>query len=192
MTCGLLLLTGGVSRRFGAPKHLEAHPAGGTWASHLLAVYRETLGPGPVRILGPGLPEHPTCPALGDDGSGPALALAAWAKGERESCLRWWIAPCDQVRWRADSLREWHRAACKADPPGNAWVAAMTDGGPQPLGGFLGGNLRDALGKAQDSRVQALWRHLPHLEVPWRGNAFEDVDDPAALEAWLREPGGWG
>jgi molybdopterin-guanine dinucleotide biosynthesis protein A len=186
MATGLLLLTGGASRRLGEPKHLQAHPDGGTWASHLFSVFREALGPGPVRFLGPGLQEHPECPSIPDEGSGPALALAAWARGERERCRRWWIAPCDQVRWSAQSLREWHRAACAADPRGAAWVAAVAGGHPQPLGGFLGGELLGTLAQASDSRMLALWKRLPHVELPWTGDTFNDVDDPVEREAWLR------
>lgn len=183
---GLVLLTGGRSRRFGAPKHLEAHPDGGTWGGRLVEVFREALGPGPVRILGPGLPDHPGCPARPDDGSGPALALAAWARGEGEACPRWWIAPCDQVRWTPARLGAWHLAACAADPGGSAWVAARAGGRPQPLGGFLGGALLERLGAAADPRVLGLWEGLPHLDLAWEDPGFEDVDDPAEREAWLQ------
>jgi molybdopterin-guanine dinucleotide biosynthesis protein A len=184
MTTGLVLLTGGASRRFGAPKHLQRHPDGGSWAGHLVRVFREALGAGPVRILGPGAPDYPECPALPDEGAGPARALAAWASGEGEHCARWWIAPCDQVGWTLPRLAAWHRAACAADPAGVAWVAAVQGGCAQPLGGFLGGSLLPLLGAADEVRMRFLWEQLPHTGIPWEGDAFADVDDTEAWEAW--------
>ena len=183
---GLLLLTGGASRRYGAPKHLQLHPDGGDWGSHLLDVHGQALGPGPVRILGPGLPGHPDLPSLPDDGRGPALALAAWARSERAACRRWWVAPCDQPRWTVASLRTWHSLAAEADPGGEAWVAAETGGRIQCLGGFLGAALLPALGKSTETRLQALWEQLPHRLLPWEGEDFDDLDDRGAYEAWIR------
>ena len=184
MTTGLVLLTGGASRRFGAPKHLQAHPDGGSWAGHLVRVFREALGAGPVRVLGPGVPEHPECPALPDPGHGPARALAAWARGEGTACGRWWIAPCDQVGWTAPGLRAWHQAAEEVDPTGGLWVAGTQGDFAQPLGGFLGGALLPLLGTSGEVRMRVLWEALPHAGIPWEGAAFADVDHPADLEAW--------
>lgn len=182
-----MLLTGGASSRFGAPKHRQPHPGGGSWASHLIDLFRQVFGPGPVRILGEPVAERPELPCLDDPREGPARALAGWAAAERARAERWWVVACDQVRWNEASLIAWHAAARRVDPQGRAWILAEFGGELQPLGGFLGGCLLDLLGGSRERRLMALVRALPHRTLPWAESPFQDLDDPESFQAWLEE-----
>lgn len=142
-----------------------------------MRVFRETLGPGPERVLGEALPEHPEVAVLEDPREGPAAALVRWAGVERVQALRWWVVPCDQVHWTREFLEDWHRAAAAADPRGDFWVAAETEQGRQVLGGFLGGRLPPALARLRFRRVGELFGALPSLTRPWAWAPFEDVDE---------------
>lgn len=179
--CGLLLLTGGQGARLGGPKHLRPHPSGLSWGAQLVAVFRETC-PGPVQLLGAPLPEL-ELPRVEDPRRGPAVALRHWVASGPPPARRWWILPCDQVRWDATSFGAWLEEAEAADPEGRAWV--RVEG--QPLGGFLGAALLPALAALEADTVRGLAATLPAKLVPdraWRG---ADVDDPAELAAWEAE-----
>ena len=184
---GLVLLTGGSSSRFGAPKHLQAHPEGGSWAYFLVRLFRQVLGEGPVRILGEPVAECPDLPRIDDPREGPARALSRWAAAETQSVRRWWVVACDQVRWNPASLAAWHEAARQADPSGQAWVMPEILGELQPLGGFLGGELLSHLGRSTERRMLVLAGSMPNLSLPWEAEPFLDLDDAEAVAAWLRE-----
>jgi len=115
---GLLLLTGGLGRRFGGPKHLQPHPAGGSWGGHLAAVFEAVFPGAPMQLLGEGLPDRPDLAPLADPRQGPALALRHWAAGAGGGSHpeRWWIVACDQIGWTGSALDAWHGAVSRADP----------------------------------------------------------------------------
>lgn len=184
---GMVLLTGGSSSRFGAPKHLQAHPEGGSWANFLIRLFQSVLGEGPIRVLGEPVAERSELPRFDDPREGPARALSHWAAAETRSARRWWVVACDQVRWDAASLAAWHEAARQADPSGEAWVLPEILGELQPLGGFLGGELQFRLGRSTERRMFVLARSVPHLGLPWEAGPFLDLDDAEAVAAWLRE-----
>jgi molybdopterin-guanine dinucleotide biosynthesis protein A len=190
-TTGLLLLTGGRGARLGGPKHDRPHPAGGSWGGRLAALHAQILGPGPVCILGAGLPDRPDLAALPDPGEGPAVALRLWAaQADVPPADRWWLVACDQVRWTAEALESWHRRAREADPDAAAWVAAEAGGRLQPLGGFLGDALRPALAAADATSMRALMAAVPHILLPADLPAWADVDTADALLAWEAEARG--
>jgi len=181
---GLLLLTGGEGCRFGAPKHLQVHPLGGSWAGHLVGVFQEVFPLGPVRVLGEPVPERPELGCLSDPREGPARALEAWAAAQPPKVERWWVVACDQVRWTGPRLRAWADRAGESDPGGAAWVLAEQAGRVQFLGGFLGEALIPAVAR---STAQSLWRlteGLPTLILPATGSEWLDVDSREDLEAW--------
>lgn len=184
---GLLLLTGGLGRRYGAPKHLQPHPAGGSWGGHLAAVFEAVFPGGPVRLLGEGLPDRPDLTPLADPRQGPALALRHWACGAREHPGRWWILACDQIGWTAEALRAWHRAAAAADPGAEHWVLARVCGRIQPLGGFLADALVPALARAQGRSLMALSEALPARILDADGAHWLDVDTREAWETYLNQ-----
>lgn len=182
---GLLLLTGGKGERLGGPKHDRPHPAGGTWGGRLVAVFREAFGPGPVSVLGLALPDHPELRVYPDPGEGPAVALRLWAAREDvPDAERWWVVPCDQVRWTAADLAAWHARALEADPGAARWVMARSGGRLQPLGGFLAHGLRAALASVHASTVRRLAEQVPSAEVEADLRAWADVDSPEDLRAW--------
>jgi molybdopterin-guanine dinucleotide biosynthesis protein A len=185
VSAGLLLLTGGQGRRFGAPKHTQPHPAGGTWGGHLVEVFRTVFPGGPLRLLGETLPDHLDLPPVRDPGQGPAAALLHWAAQETARPERWWVVACDQVRWTPEALNAWYRRALSADPEGIRWVLARVDDHPQFLGGFLGGSLPGAM---EGLRAASLWdlsRQLPAVTLHWPSPCWTDVDTPEALKDWL-------
>ncbi len=182
--CGLLLLTGGEGRRLGGPKHDRPHPAGGTWGGHLVGVFRDVCPQGPVTILGAALSDFPDLNSINDPRLGPAVALTRWAACEAFPVRRWWILPCDQVDWDSDSFRAWLEAAELADPEGLAWCYAREEDRPQPLGGFLGADLRPALAVLTNTRVRDLTAELPHREMPASRYQGRDVDTLEELAGW--------
>jgi len=186
---GLLLLTGGQSARFGEPKHLQPHPAGGTWGTHLVDVFEDVFPGCPVQILGEGLPDRPEYPALADPRQGPAVALEHWAglTGGGQA-RRWWVAACDQVRWTPATLDSWYTRAVDADPWMRHWVLARHRGEVQYLGGWLSGDLVPELAGQRATSLWALAKAVPCLELGSEGDQWLDVDTPEALKAW-REPG---
>jgi molybdopterin-guanine dinucleotide biosynthesis protein A len=183
----MVLLTGGASARFGAPKHIQAHPEGGTWSSYLVDLFQGAFDNGPVRILGEAVPGRPDLAPIDDPREGPARALARWAAAEGENSVRWWVVACDQVRWDASTLAGWHGSAQEADPEGRAWVLAQVEGEMQPLGGFLGGRLLHQLGRSTEQRLIALARSLPHRILSRAASPFLDLDDPGSHKTWLLE-----
>ncbi|MFN8010917.1 MAG: NTP transferase domain-containing protein [Holophagaceae bacterium] len=189
-TLGLVLLTGGKGERLGGPKHDRAHPAGGTWGGHLVALFRAACPEGPVCILGRALPDHPDLKVYPDPGEGPAVALRLWAAREDvPPAERWWIVPCDQVRWTTEALEAWHAEALKADPDAVRWVMAEAQDRPQPLGGFLPHRLRPALAAVHASTVRRLAEGVGPVTIPWEEAVWRDIDDPEGLRAWTASPG---
>lgn len=184
---GMVLLTGGASARFGAPKHLQPHPEGGSWGSHLVDVFTRTLGPGPIRVLGDPVVGRPDLLCVEDPREGPAMALSRWAAAERVATRRWWVVACDQVGWEDLSLASWHQAAQRTDPAGECWVMAEIEGEPQPLGGFLGAALLPAAGRSEERRLLALARSLQAKALPWTAAPFQDLDDPQSFQRWQEE-----
>lgn len=182
---GLLLLTGGRGRRFGGPKHLQPHPAGGTWGGHLVAVFAAVFPDGPVQLLGQGLPDRPELVPAMDPAAGPAVALRLWAARPGPRPRRWWVAACDQVRWTPDHLRAWHQAVEAADPGAGHWVLARSGGRIQPLGGFLAEGLVAAMAGARADSLMGLVEALPSLVLDSEGEQWLDVDTPEALRAYL-------
>ena len=183
----MVLLSGGAGARFGAPKHLQEHPEGGSWASFLVDLFVDTLGAGPIRILGEPVPGRPDLCRFDDPREGPAKALSRWAALEQARPDRWWVVACDQVNWNATSLEVWCASAREADPAGAAWVMPEIEGETQPLGGFLGTDLLPAVGRSSERRLLSLARSLPSVILPWTAAPFLDVDDPGAHERWLQE-----
>jgi hypothetical protein len=188
-SAGLLLLTGGHGHRFGGPKHDRAHPLGGTWGGHLVGVFREVFPEGPVQLLGQPLPDRPELPMAEDPGQGPARALALWAAAPIARPFRWWVAPCDQVRWTAGDLRAWHAAATAADPRGTRWVLARNGDHVQYLGGFLGGGRVPELAGLAAPSLRELAAALQATVLDWPGAVWEDVDTPEAFRAWVAGDG---
>jgi molybdopterin-guanine dinucleotide biosynthesis protein A len=186
---GLVLLTGGRGERLGGPKHDRPHPAGGTWGGHLVDLFRAVSEDGPVCLLGQPLPDHSGLKAFPDPGEGPAVALRLWAAREDvPPAERWWIVPCDQVRWTAEDLRAWQALAVARDPGAAHWVMAESGGRDQPLGGFLGQALRRSLAEVHASTVRRLAEQVPRIVVTMELAAWADVDSPEELEAWRRGP----
>ena len=187
MNTGLLLLSGGVGRRMGAPKHALAHPGGGSWGGHLVKVFTAVFPSGPVVILGDPLPDHPALPRLDDPREGPAVALRVWASAEAPVVDRWWVVACDQVRWTAEFLSTWAAACETEDPSASRWVMALHDGHLQPLGGWLPASLRPSLAASTARSLMALATSLPHLAIPREGLEWLDVDTPEDLRKFARE-----
>ncbi len=183
--CGLLLLTGGRGRRFGAPKHAQPHPAGGSWGGQLVAVFAATFPDGPVQLLGAGLPDRPELAPLADPREGPAVALRHWAGGRPAPARRWWTVACDLVRWTPGALAAWHAAAVQADPGAASWVLGRHQDRLQPLGGFLPGALLAELARSRAGSLLGLVEALPHVVLEVAGPEWLDVDTRAGLRAWL-------
>ncbi len=178
LTTGLLLLSGGQSRRMGEAKHTLAHPAGGSWGGRLVQVF-ETVFPGaPIQVLGDPLPDRPDLPVIEDARQGPARALQAWAAQEAPAVRRWWVVACDQVRWTPASLEAWARRAEAADPQAFHWIVARHGGHLQPLGGWLPSVLRPQVAASAPRSLTALAESLPHLLLPCDGPEWRDVDTP--------------
>jgi len=186
--CGLLLLTGGQGRRYGAPKHGQPHPAGGSWGGHLVAVFEAAFPDGPVQLLGEALPDRPDLAPLADPREGPAVALRHWAAGCRVPARRWWAVACDQVRWTSGTLAAWHAAAVAADPAAASWVLGRFRDRLQPLGGFLAGDLLAAVAGSRATSLLGLAEALPRTVLAVTGEEWLDVDTPAGFRAW-RERG---
>jgi len=182
---GLLLLTGGRGRRFGAPKHGQPHPAGGSWGGHLVAVFAEVFPDGPIQLLGDSLPDRPDLTPLADPREGPAVALRHWAGQDPPRARRWWTVACDQVRWTPAALAAWHAEAVRADPGAACWVLARYRDRLQPLGGFLAGSLLGAVARGRATSLQGLAEGLAHQVLAVAGEAWLDVDTPEALRGWL-------
>lgn len=183
---GLLLLSGGQSRRMGAPKHALGHPEGGTWGGHLVGVFEAVFPGGPILIVGDPLPDRSDLTVLSDPREGPAGALRAWALASTAAPRRWWVVACDQVRWTPERLRAWAGRAEDADPGAAHWVMAHSGGHLQPLGSWLPDGLRPRLAKAPSRSLAGLAELLPHLVLACDGPEWRDVDTPeerAAFEA---------
>jgi molybdopterin-guanine dinucleotide biosynthesis protein A len=176
---GLLLLTGGEGRRFGAPKHLQDHPGGGTWAGYLVSTFREVHPTGPIHILGAPVREHPDLPRVDDPRQGPAVALRTWAAGHPSGAMRWWILACDQVHWTPAALRTWDLRAREADPGATQWVLARVEDRVQYFGSILPTALLPTLAVQEARSLRAL--ALPSLVLEAEGSAWRDVDRPEDL-----------
>ncbi|MBK8791671.1 MAG: NTP transferase domain-containing protein [Holophaga sp.] len=177
---GMLLLTGGESRRFGAPKHLQPHATGGSWAGHLVRIFEEVFPGAPIRILGTPVQERPELGSLEDSRLGPAHALACWAAEPQPRVLAWWVLACDQVHWTPQSLRQWH---AQAQPELHSWVLGNHEGRLQYLGGFLGAELLPRVAEPGARSLRALASRLPCRVLPVSGVEWLDVDHPEDL-AW--------
>lgn len=188
---GLVLLTGGLGRRLGGPKHDRPHPAGGTWGGHLVRVFQAVCPHGPVHIVGEPLPDADGL-AFWDPRQGPAVALSTWARTrEQDSELhvrRWWVLPCDQVQWNPEDLAAWLEAAEAEDPNGEAWVMVQEQGRPQPLGGFIGFGIIPLLAPLEERRVRDLLCHVPCSVLTCEAYRGLDVDLPADMNAWEFKP----
>lgn len=182
---GLVLLTGGRGERLGGPKHDRPHPGGGSWGGRLVDLFRSLHPDGPVCVLGAPLPDHPELKAYPDPGEGPAVALRLWAAREDvPEAERWWIVPCDQVRWTAADLADWHARAREADPDATRWVMAESAGRPQPLGGFLPHAQRPALAAVHATTVRRLAEQVPGKVLAAEYPAWEDIDTDEELREW--------
>ncbi len=181
---GLLLLSGGQSRRMGEPKHSLAHPEGGTWGGHLVRVFEAVCPGGPVVVLGEPLPDRPGLPRLDDPREGPAVALRTWCAAPAPGAARWWIVACDQVRWTPDRLAAWFRRAEAADPGALHWVMAEHGDRLQPLGGVLAGGLRPVLAGSGERALTRLALAVPHLVLPAEGSEWLDLDTPEDRRAF--------
>ena len=183
---GLLLLTGGSGRRFGAPKHRQPHPGGGTWGSHLVDVFQSVFPRGPVQLLGDGLPDRPDLPALEDPKAGPALALCHWARlCQAPPPRRWWVVGCDQIRWTPETLWAWYGTAAMADPVANHWVIARHGERIQPLGGFLASDLVEQMPHTRGTSLLTLMEAIPCLVLESEGEQWLDVDTQEDLAIYL-------
>ena len=181
---GLLLLSGGQSRRMGEPKHALAHPEGGTWGGHLVRAFEAACPVGPVVVLGEALPDRPTLPRLDDPREGPAIALAHWCATPAPPEDRWWLVACDQVRWTPDRLVAWLRRVEVADPLAAHWVMAEHGGRLQPLGGVLAGSLRALIAGSGERSLTRLALAVPHLVLPATGPEWLDLDTPEDRRAF--------
>lgn len=175
---GLLLLSGGRSRRMGARKHALDHPGGGSWGGHLVGVFEAVFPGGPVLVLGEPLPDRPELTVLSDPREGPAAALRAWALAPPAAPGRWWVAACDQVRWTPARLEAWATRATAADPHLAHWVMALSAGHLQTLGSWLPDGLRPHLAQTSCRSLAGLVQALPHLVLPSEGPEWRDVDTP--------------
>ncbi|WP_257305143.1 molybdenum cofactor guanylyltransferase [Geothrix campi] len=184
---GLLLLSGGQSRRMGAAKHALAHPAGGSWGGRLVEVFEAVFPGAPIQILGDPLPDRPDLAVLEDPREGPAKALRTWAALEAPAVRRWWVVACDQVRWTPSSLQAWDHRAEAADPRTRHWVVAQHGGRLQPLGGWLPAALRPAVAGSTTRSLTALTESLPHLVLSCDGPEWMDVDTPEERRAFEDE-----
>lgn len=187
-SAGLLLLSGGQSRRMGTAKHALAHPAGGTWGGHLVRVFETVFPEAPVQVLGDPLMDRADLPVIADPRQGPAAALRTWAACGVPAARRWWVAACDQVRWTPERLGAWALRAETADPGAARWVAAEHGGRLQPLGSWLPAGLLPALAARPETSLLALVEALPHLLLPCDGPEWQDVDTPEERRAF--EAGG--
>jgi len=184
---GMLLLSGGQSRRMGAAKHALAHPAGGSWGGRLVQVFETVFPGGPIQVLGDPLPDRPDLCVIKDAREGPAKALRAWAALGAPAARRWWVVACDQVRWTPASLEGWAHRAEAVDPQALHWVVAQHGGRLQPLGGWLSAALRPAIATATPRSLTALAESLPHLVLPCDGPEWVDVDTPEERRAFEEE-----
>jgi len=178
---GMLLLTGGEGRRFGAPKHLQPHPFGGTWAGHLVGVFEHVFPGAPIQVLGAPIPDRQELGNLVDPRLGPARALAHWAAGSSPFVSRWWVVACDQIRWTVPNLEAWVALALTEDPSGENWVLAEHEGRIQYLGGFLGASLVPGIAATQATSLRELAESLPCRIMASTGAEWLDVDQPEDL-----------
>jgi len=173
---GLLLLTGGEGRRFGAPKHVQEHPGGETWAGRLVSTFREVFPGGPIHVLGAPVLEHPNLPRVDDPRRGPAVALRIWAQGAPSGARRWWILACDQVHWTPEALREWDLRAREEDPEAAHWVLARVEDRLQYVGSILPVTLMPTLAVQDVRSLRALAAALPCRVIETSGPEWRDVD----------------
>lgn len=182
MKRGLLLLSGGRGSRMGTPKHGLAHPAGGSWGSHLVRTFSEVFPDGAIVVLGEALPDQPELLRVADPCLGPAKALQTWAQariaGQVPAADRWWIVACDQVRWSPGRLRAWASTCDQVAPAGDRWVIAEHAGYPQPLGGWCPDALCARIVQEETNSIMGLVKALPYLLLPREGDEWRDVDTP--------------
>ncbi len=186
MSLGLLLLTGGAASRLGGRKCGRLHPDGGTWGGHLVRTFC-AVSEGPICVLGDLVPDHPELRRLEDPREGPAVALRVWAGTRPEGADCWWIVACDQVRWTADVLKAWREAAEAADPTGEAWVLAQSEGIRQYFGSLLPASLLPRLAETPGTSLRALADALPTVILDWEAPAWRDLDTPEDLATYERE-----
>ncbi|HJV47904.1 MAG TPA: NTP transferase domain-containing protein [Geothrix sp.] len=185
----MLLLTGGRGSRMGTPKHNLPHPAGTTWGGYLIDVFQAVFPGAPVQVLGDPIQDRPDLPVVEDPREGPAAALRAWAQAPSPVVDLWWVVGCDQVRWRAEDLRDWFASAKALDPQHERWVLARCEGVAQPLGGWLPQALRPAFGLIPGASLRSLVEALPHLLVDSALEGWRDVDTREEREAFQRRMG---
>jgi molybdopterin-guanine dinucleotide biosynthesis protein A len=178
MKVGLLLLSGGMGTRMGAPKHALIHPEGRSWGGQVIHVFASVFPGAPTLVLGDPLPDRPDLPPLEDPREGPGVALRTWATIPVPQVDRWWVVACDQVRWSPERLNEWATLCEEQDPAAERWVMALHGGYLQPLGGWLPSSLRPALATSTARSLLALAHTLPHLALPRDGAEWLDVDTP--------------
>ena len=177
----MLLLTGGEGRRFGAPKHLQPHPLGGSWAGHLVKVFEQVFPGGPIQVLGAPIGERPELGSFEDPRQGPARALAHWAAEAQPLASWWWVVACDQIRWTVPGLEAWFALTRAEDPEGRAWALAEHENRIQYLGGFLGAALLPEVAASGAASLRDLAGALPCRIIPSLGPEWFDVDRPEDL-----------
>jgi len=187
MELGMLLFTGGRGKRLGGPKQDRPHPLGGTWGGRLVDLFQRTFPGAPVHVLGLPLSDHPGLPRTEDPGLGPAVAIGHWAREMELTPGRWWLVACDQVHWTSEALSAWYARAQELDPDAERWVVGRAGGRLQPFGSFFPGRHFPELREITCDSLHDLMKALPVQIVEEETKAFQDVDTPEELSAWLEQ-----